>query len=194
MTDLYTIISILNREESRNLKIFLNRTNESENRKDVALFDFAKKNHPKIHENEIVRFLYGGGDKNSFYRLKNRLLNDINKSLLVLHFNRTAYNEVVNLLSLAKLFQQKGSFQVAFNYLKKAEKKAEKNEFFELLSLVYNDLIRLSQESMEFNPIDYIEKRKNNQLNLRVLQEIDEDAMIHILKEPKNALTKQLPL
>ncbi len=191
MNGLYDIISILNREESRNLKIFLNRTNASGDRKDIALFDFAKKNHSNIDESQIVNRLYNKEDKNSFYRLKNRLQNDINKSLLLLNYNRSDYNNVVNLMSLAKLFQQKGSYQIAFDYLKKAEKKATKNEFFDLLDLIYSDLIRLSHESVEFNPIEYIDKRKENHKSLHVLQEIDDvlAALIYRVKISQNFST-----
>ena len=191
MNELYDIISILNREESRNLKIFLNRTNASETRKDAALFDFARKNHPEINESKIVKQLYPQEDKNSFYRLKNRLLSDINKSLLLLHYNKIDYNSIINLMSLSQIFQQKGECRTALNYLKKAEKQAIKNEYFDLLDLIYSHLIRLSHESIEFNPIEYIEKRKENYKSLRVLQEIDDvlAALIYRVKISQNFST-----
>jgi hypothetical protein len=191
MNELYHIISVLNREESRNLKIFLNRTNASGNRKDVALFDFAKKNESNIDESKIVKQLYNKNDKNTFYRLKNRLQNDINKSLLLLNYNKSTYNNVINQMSLAKLFQQKGSYAIAFSYLKKAESRAMKNEFFDLLDLIYSDLIRLSHESVEFNPIEYIDKRKQNHKSLHVLQEIDDvlAALIYRVKISQNFST-----
>ena len=191
MNGLYNIISILNREESRNLKIFLNRTNASLDRKDVLLFDYAKKNNSNIDETEIVKQLYNKADKNSFYRLKNRLQNDINKSLLLLNYNKSDYNNVVNSMSLAKLFQEKGKYQIAFDYLKKAEKRARKNEYFDLLDLIYSELIRLSHESVEFNPIEYIDKRKENHKSLHVLQEIDDvlAALIYRVKISQNFST-----
>ena len=191
MNKLYHIISILNREEIRNLKIFLNRTNASGNRKDVALFDYAKKNNSNIDESQIVNQLYKTEDKNSFYRLKNRLQNDINKSLLLLNYNKSDYNNAINSMSLAKLFQEKGNYPIAFDYLKKAEKKALKNEFFDLLDLIYSDLIRLSHESVEFNPVEYIEKRKENHKSLHVLQEIDDvlAALIYKVKISQNFAT-----
>jgi hypothetical protein len=191
MNELYNIISLLNREESRNLKIFLNRTNATENRKDATLFDFARKNHPNIDEDKIVAQLYNKDDKNSFYRLKNRLLSDINKSLILLHFNKTEYNSVINLMSLSQVFLQKGEYQTTANYLKKAEKLAIKHELFDLLDLIYSHLIRLSHESIEFNPIEYIEKRKENHKSLHALQEIDDvlAALIYKVKISQNFST-----
>src|SRR5690606_28225892 len=74
------------------------------------------------------------------------------------------------------------------NYLKKAEKYAIKNEFFDLLDLIYSHLIRLSHESIEFNPIEYIEKRKKNHKSLYMLQEIDDvlAALIYRVKISQN--------
>lgn len=192
MVKLYDIINILNKEESRNLKIFLNRTNAHQGRKDVMLFDYVRKNKNDIDEHQLLGKLYDSSiDKNSFYRLKNRLLSDINKSLLILHFDKNDYNLVINLISLAKLFSNKGDYKVAFGYLRQAEQKAIKNEFFDLLDLIYSDLIKLSHESVEFNPIEYIEKRKKNHKSLHVLQEIDDllAALVYRIKISQNYST-----
>jgi hypothetical protein len=71
MVKLYDLVLTLNKEESRNLTILLNRTNANEDRKDVALFDFIKKNKDNLKEDLILKKLYKSSiDKNSFYRLK----------------------------------------------------------------------------------------------------------------------------
>ena len=192
MIKLYDIIDLLNKEESRNLKIFLNRTNAHDSRKDVALFDYVRKNKAEFNEQHLLTKLYGSTeDKNSFYRLKNRLLSDINKSLLLLNFDKSEYHIIINLVSLAKLFSGKGNFKVASEYLLQAEKRSVKNEFFDLLDLIYSDLIRLSHESVEFNPIEYIEKRKENHKSLHVLQEIDDllAALVYRIKISQNYST-----
>jgi len=44
----------------------------------------------------------------------------------------------------------------------------------ELLDLIYNELIRLSQDTLEMNPRVYISKRKENRIKLNRLQEIDD--------------------
>ena len=64
------IIKSLTKDEVRSLKLFLNRTNESAERKDIYLFDQLRK-HSKGEE-EICKQLYGN-NKNNYYRLKNRL-------------------------------------------------------------------------------------------------------------------------
>lgn len=192
MVKLYDIVEILSKEESRSITIFLNRTNAHQDRKDVALFEFIRKNKGKINETLLLNKLYKKQiDKNSFYRLKNRLLNDINKSLLLLHSDKNEYTAVVNLICLAKIFSNKGEYKIAFEYLIQSEQKSIKNEFFDLLDLLYSDLIKLSQESVEFNPIEYIEKRKKNHLSLHVLQEIDDllAALVYRIKISQNYST-----
>jgi hypothetical protein len=192
MVKLYDLVLTLNKEESRNLTILLNRTNANEDRKDVALFDFIKKNKDNLKEDLILKKLYKSSiDKNSFYRLKNRLLNEINKSLLLLHHNKTEYLTVLNCIALSKLFIEKSDYKLAYEYLIQAEQKAAKQEFYDLLDLIYSDLIKLSQESVEFNPIEFIEKRKLNHKSLHILQEIDDllAALVYRIKISQNYST-----
>jgi hypothetical protein len=98
---------------------------------------------------------------------------------------------VINLVSLAKLFSNKTNYKIASEYLRQAEQKAIKNEFFDLLDLIYSELIKLSHESVEFNPIQYIEKRKENHKSLHVLQEIDDllAALVYRIKISQNYST-----
>lgn len=52
MDKLYQIIASLSTEECRNLKILLTRTNDFEDRKDIMLFDYARKIH--LHWMKII--------------------------------------------------------------------------------------------------------------------------------------------
>jgi len=192
MIKLYDVLENLSKEESRNLTIFLNRTNAHSDRKDVALFDYIRKNKDHIDEQQILSKLYNNSiDKNSFYRLKNRLLTEVNKSLLLLHFGKNEYINTLNVITLSKVFIEKSNYTIAFEYLIQAEQKATKNEFFDLLDLIYSDLIKLSYESVEFNPIEFIEKRKKNHKSLHVLQEIDDllAALMYRIKISQNYST-----
>ncbi|MBL1231811.1 MAG: hypothetical protein P1U44_01430 [Vicingaceae bacterium] len=173
MNQVYKLIETLSKEECRNFKILLKRTNDSAERKDVALFDYARKySSSSVNEDVFLKKFYPN-DRNAFYRLKNRLLQDINKSLLFLHYNSNDYFATLNYIMLSKLFNEKSNFQLTFDYLLQAEKKAIKNEFFDLLDLIYNDLIILSIETVRFNPSPFIDRRKENRALLNVIQEVD---------------------
>jgi len=174
MNILPEIIGLLNKEESRGFKLFANRTNSGEKRKDIILFDYIKKNYPEYDEEKIFKQLYHEKDKNSFYRLKNRLTEDIGISLSLLNYNANEISTILNNYLLAKLFISKNKWTLAVYYMSKAEKKARSIESFDLLDMIYNEYIKLSHEVLDINPEEYIHKRKENRLKLNRLQEIDD--------------------
>jgi len=188
MNVLPEIIGLLNKEEIRGFKLFANRTNASDGRKDILLFDYIKKNNPDYDDKKIFEKLYKGKEKNAFYRLKNRLLEDIGISLSLLHYNSSEINYVLNNYLLAKLFISKNKWQIALYYMAKAEKKAREIESFELLDMLYNEYIKLSHEVLDINPEEYITKRKENRVQLNRLQEIDDvlAAVIYRVKISQN--------
>jgi hypothetical protein len=186
MKHLEQIIQSLSKEESRNYKLFINRTNESGERKDALLFDLFKKMGTAGDEDEIFQKLYGKGEKNVYYRLKNRVWEDLNLSLLIHNFNTNDLNYIFNQVLLSRIFQQKQQHRVALHYLNRAEKRANEIEGFELLDIIYNELIRLSHEILEINPEDYINKRKGNRVKLNHLQEIDDILAVLIYNVKKS--------
>ncbi len=188
MNILPEIISLLNKEEIRGFKLFANRTNAFDGRKDILLFDHIKKNNTGFDDEKIFKKLYNGKEKNAFYRLKHRLLEDIGISLSLLHYNSSEVNNVLNNYLLAKLFISKNKWHIALHYMSKAEKKAREIESFELLDMLYNEYIKLSHEVLDINPEEYIIKRKENRLQLNRLQEIDDvlAAVIYRVKSSQN--------
>lgn len=172
MNLLQEVIFSLNKEESRFFKLYAARTNSKEVRKDLQLFDFIKKSDT-VDEIRIAAKLYGN-NKNAFYRLKNRLLTDLNRSLLLQHLNNEEDLSILQNLLLSRVFRQKQKNKIAEVYLKKAEKKAEQIEAYELLNLVYNDLIKLSHDMISIDVENYIVKKKLNNDRLRRIHEIDD--------------------
>jgi AraC-like DNA-binding protein len=174
MNILQNIIGAMSKEELRHYKLFAKRTNASGERKDLLLFDYIRGSFPNYNEGYIQQKLYKKEDKNTLYRLKNRLIDDVSKSLALQYFENTEYNTILNHIALARLFEGKNQNDIAAHFLTRAEKKAFELEIFELLDLIYNELIRLSQETLEINPQEYIPKRRTNRRKLNRLQEIDD--------------------
>lgn len=164
----------MSKEEQRNYKLYVNRTDTGGERKDIRLFDMIKKTYPDYDEEQAQKLLYGTEDKNSLYRLKNRLLEDISKSITLLHYDEVEYNNALYNLALSHLYIRKRLINVAFYYLGKAEKIAKKNEFYEMLDLIYTEFIRLSQEAIEINPENYVKQKKENRLRVMKVQQIDD--------------------
>ncbi len=174
MDVLQTIIGSLNKEESRSYKLFINRTNSGDDRKDGQLFDLIKHQYPDYDEEKILAKLYGKTDKNSLYRLKNRVLDDLAKTITLFYFNEDDTNTVLYHISLAIHFRRKGLSKVAFYFLGKAEKRAVMLNSLQLLDLIYSEFIQLSHETMQVNPELYIRKRKENQEKLEQVRQIDD--------------------
>ncbi len=167
-------IAVLNKEEIRHFKLWLNSTNASKERKDIQLFDYIRKAGEHYDENSIFEKLYDGADKNSFYRLKNRLQEDIGYNLALLHFGKHHANDLYLCLSLYHIFLSRNQPQLALYYLKKAERRAACNENFEMLDMIYANFVRLSADLPEINPEKFIQLRKQNAEKLNQIREADQ--------------------
>ena len=168
-----TIINSLNKEEVRFFKLYHSRMKSGE-RKDILLFNYIRKNGEGYEEERIFQKLYGKQDKNAFYRLRNRLMTDINKCLLLQHFDEEETLVSINLLALSRFYGTKSQTGLSAYFLKKSESKARAIENFELLDLIYGEFIRLSHEILEINPEIYILKRKENQEKIKQLRSIED--------------------
>lgn len=188
MNILPQVIGNMNKEEIRSFKLFINRTEKSTERKDEILFDAIRKQFPDYDEGKVLKMLYRTDDKNALYRLKNRLFEDIGKSMVLHYFDATDFSIILNYLLLSRLFQSKGQAPTAYYYLNKAFRKANENEQLEWLDIIYGEFIKLSHETLEINPEEYIQKRKANRSKLNKVQEIDDilAALIYRIKVSQN--------
>lgn len=164
----------LNKEEIRFFKIYSSRIASTETRKDLELFDAIRKDPDKFEEESVCLKLYPDGNKNAYYRLKNRLKTELSKCLMVQHFEDEDVSQAINLYNLARYYMSRNLFQLAEHFLGKAEKRALGLENLELLDLIYTEFIRLSQEMLSINPEAYILKRQDNELRLKSIRQIDD--------------------
>ncbi len=176
--------------------MYASRFDGSEDRKDLKILDYIRKVGEDYDDEKVFKSLYGDGDKNSFYRLKNRLTHELGKSLLLQHFDGDEFNNTLFWVALSKFFFHKNIFKVALFYLKKAEKQAAKAEYFELLEIIYSDYIRLSYEVLSIDPEEYIRLRKENSMNLARLRQIDDvlSVLSYRLKITQNFSPKENPV
>jgi hypothetical protein len=164
----------MSREQVRFFKLFIARSHYHDDRLDERLFDYMRKSGDDYDEEKIVRDLYNKDDKNAFYRLRNRLLSDLNKSLMLQHVDDDQNLFLLHLLSLAKYFLGKNNTKTALYFLKKAEAQALKTENAELLDIIYGDYIRLSHELLSIDPEKYIQLRHDNHEQIRKMRTIDD--------------------
>lgn len=191
-----TIVQGMNKEDIRFFKLYLTRTNADKDRKDVGLFNYIKKSGERYDEGKIFNQLYETTEKNSFYRLKHRLSQDLITSIFLQHFEKDDTIYIFFLLSLAKYYMNKNKFDVAKYFLQKAEKKAVKIENFELLDLIYIDFLRLSSEVVSINPEQYLNKRKLNSERISKIRQIDDilTVVTYKLKTTQNFSPSENPI
>ena len=194
---LSSIVAVMTKEEVRHLKLYLARIETNTDRKDEQLFDYIRTAGESYNEAKIHKKLYGGRDKNSFYRLRGRLQDVICQNLALLHESKNDRNKLFLYFSVYHIFFDKGNFELSLAYLLKAERLALKAENLEMLDLIYANCIKLSGDLPSMNPEAYIEKRNINAIQLNKLREMDQilAAVVYRLKisqakgrEDKNTL------
>lgn len=188
MNILYEVLSSLNKEEMRHFKMFSNRVTEDEDRKDIKLLAYMRRSGAMSSDDFISKKLYGQPNHPAFYRLKNRVSDNLCDFLTYHHIWKGDLNELSRYLSLYSIFSQKGRYALALNYLKKAEKKAIAVEHFEMLDIIYSSFVKLSNELGTINPEDYIALRKENAGKLNMIREADQAiaALTYRLKITQN--------
>lgn len=184
MTTLASIITSMTKEEVRHLKLYLNRIETTHDRKDEILFDSIRTQGTKFNDEKVIKKLYGTAGKNAYYRLSGRLQDVICQNLSLLYETKNEKNKLFLYFSVAHIFSDKNNFELAFIYLRKAEKLAIAAENLEMLDLVYANYIKLSSDLPEVNPENFIEKRRANAEQLNKLREMDQilAAVVYRLK------------
>ncbi|MDC3105147.1 hypothetical protein OA521_02270 [bacterium] len=177
MKDLEQIISALSKDEIRFYKLFVNRTNSNKNksRKDVELFDFIRKGKTEDLSTKKILNKLSISNSNNYYQLKNRIYNDLNNSMTWQHISKDKQSLSFSYILLSRVFKNKGELDLSFNYLLKAEKIALKDDLFEILSIIYTEIIELSHELISID-IDRFISLKNH--NINILREIDQIDML----------------
>ncbi|MCS6934284.1 MAG: hypothetical protein NZM35_03910 [Chitinophagales bacterium] len=189
-------VKALSKEEVRTFKLWLKSSYKNTARKDVALFDYIRKSGDCYREDFIHRKLYGKHHKNSFYRLKNRLLENVASHLSLLHADKHTVNKLFWFLSLHQIFIAKNKPRLALYFLHKAEREAVREENYELLDFIYAAYVKLSTDVPEIDPEVYIQKQNENARLLFRLRQSDQAiaAVNHRLKLTQNFARKDVGL
>jgi len=173
--DVFTeIIKSLSKEEARNFKLFEQRIRSDKyDKKLVKLYDLVRSGEYGANDIELVSIFYDETNRNAFYRLKHRLVQDIEKSLLLIHANKDSNISILNILMLARIFYFKPNYQLAYHYLQKAEKQAKNIEAYDMLCLIYSQFIELSKHYTAIDPQIYIDKKQDMENMLLEYKRID---------------------
>ena len=163
-----TLVQSLSKEEVRFFKLFLKRT-DNKNRKDVDLFDLIRRKNGDYTTKDALKKLKT--NPNNYYQVKNRLYHELNNSMIWQHIWKDKQSKSFSFVLLSRVYKNKGELELSFHYLKKAEKEAIDSELYEVLSIIYSEIIQISHELISVDVDHYIELKRNN---IKILSEIDE--------------------
>ena len=155
MDILEQIVTNLSSDEVRRFKILSNRFKADEEKKVIVLFDAIRAGDFELMEDGLVTQMYGDlspNSKNNYYKLRNKLLTNLEKSLLFYHFNYKNTIEAYSYLQVSTLLMERGLYREAYHYLKKAEKGALINDQFSVAEVVYDNMIQLAIKDVEIDP------------------------------------------
>ncbi len=163
------LVQSLSREEVRNFKLLTSKYKTKGISGIVLLFDILRKKEMDEYDDEIVSLVLPGSTKNNYYRLKNRLIEEVENSLVELHRKKDESFEIFRLLRLARIFIYKSNYQKSQQYLREAEKIALKLENYAAMHLIYEQLMKLSHNTTNTDPIhDVHRKRKYNDIHRKI--------------------------
>src|SRR3954471_3948002 len=110
MDILNQIVEKLTKQELRFLKFYLGAIPE-EDRKDLLLIDYVRQSGNKFDEQKAIHKLnYKQDDKNTYYRLKNRVIQDIGNSLTLLHTHKNDLYKLQHYLTLYHIYHSRALF------------------------------------------------------------------------------------
>ena len=167
---LNNIIQSLSKQEIRFFKLFIKRT-DYKKRKDVDLFDLMKRKGGDLKIKDALKKLET--NTNNYHQIKNRLYHELNNSMVWQHIWKDNQSKSFSYVLLARVYKNKGELELAFHYLNYAQKEALDSELYEILSIVYTEIIQLSHELISIDVDKYIALKKENILILSAIDEVD---------------------
>ncbi len=173
MRKLELVINSLSKQEIRNFKIYANRIKTNNRQKKILLLFNAYKTGKYKDDDELISKVFPELNKNAFYRLRNRLLDEIDQSLLMLYNNMDDKIIVTRCIMLAKISYHKNDYKSAHSLLLEAEKQSLKNEFYDILNVIYNEIIVLSSYYPPIDPRVYIKKITDTERKFATLNELN---------------------
>ncbi len=133
------LIISLSKEEIRNFKLYSSRFRyKGEDKKMIRLFDYIKSGQYDEYDLTLTELLFSNASKNAYYQLKNRLIKEIEESLLLLHKPQNEEYSIYKLLQLVNVFSSKAEYDKSLFYLQKAEKLANKTNNTLVLNVIYD--------------------------------------------------------
>jgi uncharacterized protein YehS (DUF1456 family) len=173
---LENLVQHLTKEEVRFFKINSGyRADDKHPPKTKLLFDLLRNQRAPQPPYQIMQALYAQPSPNAYYRLRNRLSEDILKSLLEQYYRTNDSIAAMNELTLARIFLQREDYTLSLYLLQRAEKHAQRAEDEHALEWIYKLIIEHTRPGkFDIDPTAYLKKRRENFELLRKLRLLED--------------------
>ncbi|MEM6342733.1 MAG: hypothetical protein AAF927_02595 [Bacteroidota bacterium] len=171
------MIRSLNKEEIRGFRLFTDRIQSAKyDKKLVDLFDLLRSGKFEEGDKALIEKLYGKNNANAYYRLKHRLVIDLERSLLLQHHILDERVKVLRYNTLARIFLLKTEYKTSHEYYLKAAKQAMKMGFLDLEISICEELQHLANYTREVD-LEEVISYKNNLLQAYLEKQKIEDLL-----------------
>ena len=157
------IIHLLNSDDKKEFRSFINRQRSRKNRKDLELFEILCETE-SYPAKEIVKRLYNELNMNAYHSIRKRLLKHLTDFIIVKRIDEdtTSASSIMGLLTLSRFLFENDNDRVGWIYLIKSEQLAINSEQFDLLDNILN--VQIENANSEHAPKieEIIEKWKTN--------------------------------
>lgn len=174
MDTLESLIEHLHKEELRFYDMYAGRMDRGKDRKDLTLLKSIRKKGKGQQAQLKEQLGYDDKGDAAWYRLRNRLLDDLLTSMHIQHIDHSEGARVMKNICVARTLSERSAFTLAFEILRKAERMAEKAEEYQLLDIIYDEYMKLAQKSLIGDPEPFIQKRNHNRALLEQMNRADE--------------------
>lgn len=171
MDILESIILSLTSDEVRRFKILSNRFKADDEKKLLILFDAIRSEKFSEDDTDLVIDLYEENTpktRNRYYRLRNKLVDNIEKSLVFYHFKYKDSIHAYYDIQLSIMFRERGHYRLALYFLKKAQKKAKALDQFNILEQIYEEYTQLAIKDIEIDIESLLKERRSNLEKVRI--------------------------
>lgn len=166
MDNLRTIIHTLNEDDQKEFIYFIQRQGKKHKRKDVALFHLLK-GKKELKLRHIQAKLYPEkANAAAYHALRKRLMRQLIDFIMLKRMgeDRTNASVIMGMISLSTYLFDQQINNLAWRYLKKAEKLALEHEHYDLLNNLYKLMIEYADKEEADDLYETIKKYEANKL------------------------------
>lgn len=168
MDILKNIILTFDKDDVKEFKSFINRKKQKQNRKDLDLF-LILLDEQDVKPKVITEQLYGEHNFEAYHTLRRKLFKHIRDYIITkrLQDDNTKQSTIAGSISLSQYLFDKAQFEMAWEFIIKAENEAITAESFQILHSIYNIQIEHFGVYCPLSLNEIILKRKENEQRVK---------------------------